>query len=565
MKALLHKNTFKLVIAGTIALSPLAANFAFQPHDAHAATAVTLGTTDIVSFHDGIFKKLTASDVADIKVAYSNVSKINFSTVLGASLIEKIDAKTSKGTAVKLAADLAKLEYKTNTTEFKTALDTFKKDHAADFTKIFDGKLSVDQAISLFAAFEGNLETKLVTSFIENDHKSFNELVTDAIVTTLNQKEFAGLDGLFSQKLGVSINNLLTMKINAEKTADPSQSASAALSSGLIRSRGGDIYGSSTVTLGATAPTYSFKVALLGDLSKGVVWKTTNSSIAYFTGNKLVAKKTGTVKVQAYYLNMPIITKEVTVKLKDTTAPAMPTVNPFSNKDKVMSGKAESYSIITVKAGKTTVATGNTTSKGIFSLSIKAQNAGTVLSVTAKDAAGNVSKVRTIKVLDKIAPATPAVYTVDNNDKVIKGKAEKYSFITVKHGKTTIAKGKAASNGTFTLTMKAQKAGYVLIVTATDAAGNVSKARTVKVLDKTAPSKPIVYSVHSKDKVVSGKAEAGSMITISYGSKVLATGKTSIHGNFSVKIPAQRKGTILYITAKDTAKNVSKSTKIIVK
>ncbi|WP_066067136.1 Ig-like domain-containing protein [Neobacillus soli] len=560
MKISLHKNAFKFILAGTIALTPLAGNLAVTTNTAYAA-----GTTDIVSYHEGIYKKLTASDIADIKTAYGNVAKVNFTSILGNDLVNKIDGKTKKaGTAAKLAADLARLQYTTNATEFKTALADFKKNHDAEFTKIFDGKLSVDQAVSMFAAFEKNLEAQLVTSFVKNDHLSFDKIINAAKDTTLSQNEFKGFDGLFSQKLGVSVSDLLTMRTKAEAVADPNKSASAALSSGLIRSRGGDISGASTVTVGAAAPTYSFKVLILGDFTKNVVWKTTNSDIAVFSGNKLVAKKAGKVKVQAYYLNMPIITKEVTI-VKDTVAPAMPTVNSFSNKDVVIQGKAEANSFITVKNGKTTVASGTTSSKGTFALKIKAQTAGTTLTITAKDAAGNVSKARTIKVADKIAPSTPTVSTVDDNDKVIKGKAEKSSYITVKSGKTVVASGKTSSKGTFTLSMKKQKANTILTVTAKDTAGNVSKARTVKVIDKTAPAKPTVYAINSKTKVVKGKAEAGSTITISNGKKVLATGKVSSKGNFSVKIRAQKKGTVLYISAKDKANNKSSSTKVTVK
>ncbi|WML24728.1 Ig-like domain-containing protein [Neobacillus sp. OS1-33] len=567
MKTPFRQRTINLILASSITLTPFAANLAFVPNTAHADSGI-----ELVTFHNEIFKKLTASDIADIKVSYNNISKVNFNTILGTSLIEKIDTKTAPGTAIKLATDFVKLQYISNSADFLTALDAFKSNYSDEFTKIFDGKLSVDQALSLSSTFEENLKAQLVDSFLKQKNLSYDQILKAAVDSTLTDARFAQFDGIFSQKLGISVANILTMKTNVDSIVDPSKMASAALSSGLIRSKGGDIFGASTYTLGATSPSYSLKVDLglgLMDFTNSLKWNTNNTSIATLTtGNKLVAKKTGKVKVVGYYLNQPIITKEITIlPKKDTTAPGIPTVYSVDNNDKIIKGKAEAGSTITIKNGKTTVAIGKTASNGTFSISIKVtQKAGSVLTVTAKDAAGNESKAKSIKVLDKTAPTTPTVYSIDNNDKTIKGKAEANSYITIKNGSTTIATGKTTSKGTFSLKIKkAQKAGSTIYVTAKDAAGNVSTAKSTKVLDRVAPVKPSVFSVDSNDKVIKGKAEAGSTITIKKGSTVLASGKSSSKGNFSVKIKAQKKGTVLYVTATDKSKNVSSRTKVTVK
>ena len=564
MKTPFRKRTINLLLASTIALTPFAANLAIAPNAVHASGI------DLVSFHNEIYKKLTASDIADIKVAYNNVGKVDFTKILGADLIAKIDTKTAPGTAISLAKAFTQLQYQTSAIDLLTGINAFKANHSSDFDKIFDGKLSVDQTLSLTSAFEENLKTQLVNS-LTTPGKTYDQIVHAAVDSTLAQPEFAQFDGLFSEKLGISVSDGLLMKANIDKILDPSKMASAALSSGLIRSKGGDIYGVSTYNLGSTAPSYSLIVVLAGipiPLTNSVTWKTTNPSVATLTtGNKLVAKTTGKVKVVAYYLDQPILTKEVTIlPKKDLVAPGTPTVNAFSNKDIMISGKAEPKSYITVKSGNTTISYGYAFSNGAFALPIKYQSAGAILTVTAKDAAGNISKAATIKVLDKIAPATPTIYSVDNNDKTINGKAEAYSYITIKNGSTTIATGKTSSKGTFSFKIKkAPKAGSTIYVTAKDASGNVSKANSTKVLDRIAPSKPTVYSVDSNDKVVKGKAEAGSTITIKKGSTVLATGKVSSKGNFSVKLKAQKKGTVLYVTATDQSKNVSSRTKVTVR
>jgi hypothetical protein len=629
-----RKNIINLLLASTIALTPLAANLGFVPNTAYAGGIDEITTAT----QNKIYTNLTASDVEDIKLAYNKISNANFSTILGPVVIKKIDDKTAKGTAVILAKDITKLLYQTNSSDLKKELEAFKSAHI----QIFSGKLTSNDVISIINAFEENLKVELINSYINGGYTNFNQIVTAAIDAT--QKEFSNFDGLY-QELGITVTEFLTMKTNLEKAVDPTQMASAALSSGLIRSEGGNIYGASTYTIGTTAPSYSLKAQYMGeilDLTKDVVWKTNNSTIATMTGNKLVAKiskKVVKVKVVAYYLGQPIITKEIAIN-PDTVAPAIPTVSSVDNNDTVIRGTAEAGSTITIKNGKTTVATGKTASNGTFSISMKAQKAGSTLSVTAMDASNNVSKARLIKVIDKIAPATPTVNPVDNNDTVIKGKAEANSYITIKNGKTTLATGKTASNGTFSISIKkaqkagstltvtakdaagnvskaksikvelatptvssvdnndktikgkapansyitikngkttiakgktsskgtfsikikkAQKAGSTLTVTAKDSAGNVSKAKSIKVLDKIAPAKPRVYYVDSNDKVVRGTAEANSYITIKKGSKVLGTGKTSSKGNYSVKIKAQKKGTVISITAKDKSNNVSSS------
>jgi Bacterial Ig domain len=564
VKTLFRKRTINLILASTIALTPFAANLAFAP------TAVQASGLELVSFHNEIYKKLTASDIAEIKVAYNNISKVDFTQILGTDLIAKIDNKTAPGTAISLAKDFAKLQYQSNAIDFLTALDAFETNHGTHFDQIFDGQISVDQALSLTNAFEENLKTQLVTAFLQSNNLSFDQIIQAAVDKTLEDARFVQYDNLFSQKLGISVEDVLTMKTKVDKIVDPTKMASAAFSSGLIRSKGGEIYGASTYTLGSTAPSYSFLVDFgfgAMDFSDNLTWNTNDASIATMSGKKLIAKKTGKVKVVGYYLNQPIITKEITIlPKKDTVAPGTPSVNAFSNKDKLIQGSAEANSTITVMNGKTIVATGKAFYNGVFALPIGAQKAGTTLTITAKDAAGNVSKAKTIKVLDKIAPATPTVYAVDNNDKTINGKAEANSYITIKNGRTTIATGKTSSKGTFSINIKkAQPSGSILYITAKDASGNVSNAKSIKVLDRIAPSKPRVYYVDSNDTVVRGTAEAGSTIMVKKGSTVLGTGKVSSKGYYSVKIKAQKKGTVLYVTATDTSKNVSSRTIVTVR
>lgn len=122
------------------------------------------------------------------------------------------------------------------------------------------------------------------------------------------------------------------------------------------------------------------------------------------------------------------------------------------------------------------------TSKGTFSVKIAVQKAGTKLTITAKDSAGNVSSSASVTVVDVVAPSKPTVKKVDDNDKVVTGKAEANSTVTVKVGSKTIGSAKATSKGSYSVKIKAQKKGTTLSITAKDKAGNTSSKATTKVV-----------------------------------------------------------------------------------
>lgn len=241
----------------------------------------------------------------------------------------------------------------------------------------------------------------------------------------------------------------------------------------------------------------------------------------------------------------------------DNVAPNKPSVNKVDNNDTVVTGKSESGSTVTIKSGNTVVATANAASNGAFSAKIPVQKAGTKLTITAKDSAGNVSSSVTVTVADVVAPSKPVINKVDNNDKVVTGKAEAGSSVTVKNGNKVLGTVKAASNGAFSVKIAVQKAGAKLTVTAKDGAGNVSSSASVTVADVIAPSKPTINKVDDNDKKVTGKAEANSRVTVKVGSKSLGSANADSKGNYSVKIKAQKKGTTLAVTAKDKAGNKS--------
>ena len=248
----------------------------------------------------------------------------------------------------------------------------------------------------------------------------------------------------------------------------------------------------------------------------------------------------------------------------DATPPAAPSVNKVSDRDTKVMGSAEVGSTITIKAGNKTLATG-TAVNGLFSIKITSQKAGTILSITVKDAFGNISSTKKITVLDKTAPKSPTVSKVTDQITRVTGTSEAGAKMTIKSGKKLLGSGTADKKGKFSIKIKLQKAGTVLAVTAADQAGNVSKSKTVKVLDKTAPKAPSVNAVKKTATKVTGKAEAGSKVYVKVGKKVIGSATVSKKGTYSVKIKKQKAGTKVAVYAKDQGGNTGKTKTVTVK
>jgi hypothetical protein len=165
---------------------------------------------------------------------------------------------------------------------------------------------------------------------------------------------------------------------------------------------------------------------------------------------------------------------------------------------------------------------------------------------------------------DTVAPNTPVVDEVSDRDTMVKGTAEPLSTIAISVNGELLADGQAAEDGTFTVEIPVQKAGIVLEITSTDAAGNQSEATAVTVADKTAPEVPVVTTVTKE--VVAGTAEAGSIVYVKDAEgNVMASSAADEKGNYLVKIEKQKNHAFIYVSAADSAGNESTKVEILIK
>ncbi|AJD92942.1 hypothetical protein JMA_36250 [Jeotgalibacillus malaysiensis] len=110
------------------------------------------------------------------------------------------------------------------------------------------------------------------------------------------------------------------------------------------------------------------------------------------------------------------------------------------------------------------------------------------------------------------------------------------------------------------------EAGAILTITAENADGELIDTKTVSVNDGEAPSAPNVQgNVKSSSETVSGKTEANAEVTVKAGDNVIGAAKADDKGHFEVEIEKQEKSTILSITATDAEGKTSKAAKVTVK
>jgi uncharacterized protein YjdB len=187
--------------------------------------------------------------------------------------------------------------------------------------------------------------------------------------------------------------------------------------------------------------------------------------------------------------------EESIVTVKDVTAPTKPEVNEVTDQSSQVTGKAESDSTVEVKVDGSVIVTAQVESDGTFKADIPLQSAGTKLTITVTDKAGNTSNELTLTVKDATAPQKPEVNPITDQDGQINGRAEAGTTITVKTNGSVITSGNVELDGAFKMDIPKQPAGMEITVTATDKAGNSSEGAIVIV--KNFPS--VKYATHVQD------------------------------------------------------------------
>ena len=258
--------------------------------------------------------------------------------------------------------------------------------------------------------------------------------------------------------------------------------------------------------------------------------------------------------------------KRLTVSVIDNTLPVFSGLSEISDRVSTITGQTETGSFVELKdEAKKTVAQGYTDEKGNFSLIIEKQKAGTILYLLATDEAGNVSKQKKLTVLDRTVPVIKKVEEVSDQSTTVKGMTEANATVILKKDSKEVVRGTSDATGAFSVTIPKQSAKTKLVLTAADAAGNVSDQKTITVTDKTAPTSPQVNEVTDRSTAIIGKAEAQSTVIVSVDQTEKWRTTVLANGTFSIPVEKLTANVILEVTAVDEAKNISPVTKVTVK
>ncbi|MDC5471631.1 Ig-like domain-containing protein, partial [Acinetobacter baumannii] len=184
--------------------------------------------------------------------------------------------------------------------------------------------------------------------------------------------------------------------------------------------------------------------------------------------------------------------------------------------------------------------------------------------VTFTDAAGNSSTVSDTQTytLDTTAP-TVVLEDVSTNDNTpaLTGTVSDPSATVVVTIDGVDYPAVNNGDGTWTLadnTLPTLADGpHTITVTATDAAGNVGNDTAVVTIDTVAPNAPVLDPINATDPV-SGQAEPGSTVTVTYPDGTTATVVAGTDGSWSVPNPGNLvDGDTVTATATDPAGNTS--------
>ncbi|WP_227548460.1 BapA/Bap/LapF family large adhesin [Acinetobacter baumannii] len=247
----------------------------------------------------------------------------------------------------------------------------------------------------------------------------------------------------------------------------------------------------------------------------------------------------------------------------DTTAPNAPVLDPINATDPV-SGQAEPGSTVTVTYPDGTTATVVAGTDGSWSVPNPGNLVdGDTVTATATDPAGNTSLPGTGTVSADITAPVVALDDVLTNDSTpaLTGTVNDPTVTVVVNVDGVDYPAVNNGDGTWTLadnTLPTLADGpHTITVTATDAAGNVGNDTAVVTIDTVAPNAPVLDPINATDPV-SGQAEPGSTVTVTYPDGTTATVVAGTDGSWSVPNPGNLvDGDTVTATATDPAGNTS--------
>ncbi len=298
-------------------------------------------------------------------------------------------------------------------------------------------------------------------------------------------------------------------------------------------------------------------------------------SAASLTDNKLMVSKNGIYSFCAVDLLGNKTVKYIEISNINPNVLQIPTIDKFSNKKTILTGKAQAGVTVHVTINGKTYNT-TATKQGTYSCTVSKQMAGKKISVYVSDNKGRKSAAVESKVLRR-GPNAPSLNTVTNKTVTLSGNLnDKNSTVVVYMGnKAYVPKSNGASlykkcakynkakkitttsysvkNGKYYVKVPVPAAKTKISIFSVDSDGTCSLA-TQQATKEAAPNQPRVDAICEVERYVSGKIPAANKVCkviVRAGGKTY-TAKSKKSGRFVVNTKGFSSGTVVSVTASDT-------------
>ncbi|QEZ71681.1 Ig-like domain-containing protein [Listeria monocytogenes] len=274
---------------------------------------------------------------------------------------------------------------------------------------------------------------------------------------------------------------------------------------------------------------------------------------------------TGTVNRKKEF-SIPVPTQEAgtefSVKLKNKagesptaiskvllTEPDAPIVLPVESEGISVKGQAKKGSTVEVYSGDKLIGESKTSKEGSFDIVISPQRYGTELKVSARNAAGESDP--TLVIVGLVPPIAPFVNEITDNDSKVTGKGTPGAEVLIYREETLIGQGNVGVDGTFSVSIPVQRLGTTLNIYLKNTIGMSQPTEQKVILGK--PLEMSVNEITDLDDSISGTGKENATVQVFKNKKVIAEGKASDDGSFTLEIPIQKAGTILKLQQQNEA------------
>nr|WP_279665278.1 pectinesterase family protein [Ectobacillus ponti] len=221
----------------------------------------------------------------------------------------------------------------------------------------------------------------------------------------------------------------------------------------------------------------------------------------------------------------------------------------------IVAGWAEKGATVQVKKADGTVLGSAVAVDGTFQVIIPAQKGGTALIIVSTNSAEKTAQVQSTVQETAAKPLAPVLLgAIVDTTTVVGGWAEKGSTVQVKKADGTVLGSAVAADGTFQVIIPAQEGGTILTVSSTNGAGKSAEMQsTVQETDHPMAPPVLLEAITDQTTIVAGWAEKGSTVQVKAADGTVLGSAIAADGTFQVIIPAQKSGTVLTISSRNSA------------